>query len=483
MNDPLPVDRPLRLPDPSLVVLVGATGSGKTVWARRFLGADRIVSSDALRGVVGLSEHDQRAGGDAFEVLDLVVDRRLHRRLATVVDSTGLDAKRRAAWLGLARRHGVPAHAVLVDAPEKVCKERNRKRARPVPDPVLKGQLAAAAAVLPALEAEGWDGVHRATAAGALLVPAHFLGGPRRPDLPPLAFGLHLSRFPSDAAAVPAWLGAVADAAEAGGFTSLWVMDHLVQIPQVGREWDAILEPYATLAWLAARTRTLRLGVLVGSATVRHPAVVAKAIATLDVLSAGRAWCGLGAGWYEHEHRSLGLPFATPAERLDALEDALQALPLFWGSGSPRFVGKTISIEAATCYPRPVQERVPVLVGGQGERQTLRLVARYADAANLFGPPDVVAHKLAVLRRHCEAEGRDPATIRVTHLSRAGVVSDPADRPTPDDGTVDEQVDRFAALADAGVAEAIVAVNGAEDADAGPAAVERFAAIARSFPP
>ena len=480
---------PLRLPDPCLVVLVGASGSGKTTWARRWFGPDRVISSDGLRAVVGTGQHDQRASADAFAVLDEIVRRRLGRGLATVVDSTGLEAPTRLRWLAMARSTGLPAHAVVVTAPDDVCRKRNAARDRKVPAAVLTGQLKAAADAPAALAGEGWDGVHAATSSGALLVPPRFLSAPeaaaRQAAGPlPLRFGLHLSRFdaPSGAAGTATWLGEVAAAAEAVGFTSLWVMDHLVQIPQVGREWEDLLEAYVTLGFLAARTTTVDLGVLVGSVSLRHPALVGKLVATLDVLSGGRARCGLGAGWHRREHQLLGCRFPPAAERLDALEDALELLPLLWGPGSPPFTGRTVRLEAATCYPRPLQARVPILVGGQGERRTLRLAARHADAVNLFGDPDVVRHKLAVLAAHCAAEGRDPGEIAVTHLSQAALLDHGATRSDAgaDAGTVEEQVGRYRCLAEAGVQEAII--RPLDLADGAPA-VERLLPLVAAFHP
>ena len=151
--------------------------------------------------------------------------------------------------------------------------------------------------------------------------------------------------------------------------------------------------------------------------TFRNVAHLGKIVATLDVLSGGRAVCGLGAGWFEAEHAAYGIPFPPARERLDLLEDALRLLPLLWGKGAPAFEGRRISVPEALCYPRPLQEHVPILVGGSGQRRTLRLVAQYADACNLQGEPDAVRAALAVLHRHCADVGRDPAEIEVTHLS------------------------------------------------------------------
>ena len=200
-------------------------------------------------------------------------------------------------------------------------------------------------------------------------------------------------------------------------------------------------------------------------------------MATLDVLSGGRALCGLGAAWFEREHRLYGWAFPPLAERFARLEDALELLPLMWGKGSPPFEGRTLTVEAAVCYPRPLQERIPILVGGSGERRTLRLVARHADACNLFGDPDTVRRKVAVLHAHCETEGRDPAEVTVTHLGSARVLAAGEPRAGAGDATAAEQVGRYRELAEAGVGTAIVALADAS----GAAAVERFAEVIAAF--
>jgi F420-dependent oxidoreductase-like protein len=472
----------LRLPDPCLVVLVGATASGKSDWAARWFEPDQVVSSDRLRAVVGRGERDQRASRDAFEVLDLIVEKRLRRGLTTVIDSTGLDAKRRAAWRALAERHGVPAYAVLADAPEADVRARNRARAAPVPPKVVASQLREAAAVADTLAGEGFAGVHRT--GDVALVPPAFLTAPeaaarQQEDPMTLDFGLQVSRFdwPGHPQTTATALADVARAAEQAGFTSLWVMDHFLQIPQIGREWEDMLESHTTLGYLAALTGRMKLGTLVTGITYRNLAHLAKIVATLDVLSGGRAICGIGAAWFEREHRLYGWDFPPKAERFARLEDALELLPLMWGPGAPRFEGRTITVEEAVCYPRPLQERIPILVGGGGERRTLRLVARHADACNLFGDPDTVRHKLAVLRDHCAAERRDPATVTVTHLARARVIRDGEPREGAGAATVEEHVGRYRELAEAGVEVAIVGLGDA----AGPETVERFADVIAAF--
>ncbi len=258
-----------------------------------------------------------------------------------------------------------------------------------------------------------------------------------------------------------------------------------------------MLESYTTLAYLAAHTSRVRLGTMVTGITYRNIAHLGKIVATLDVLSEGRAVCGLGAAWFEREHRAYGWPFPPLADRYAALEDALQLLPLLWGPGAPRFEGRTVTVAEAMCYPRPLQEHVPILVGGQGERRTLRLVARYADACNLRGEPAEVRRKVGVLAEHCAAAGRDPDAIAVTHLSTALVgvtqqdveaavdvlrpksASPEAYRTWANAGTVDDHIGRFRELAEAGVQEAVVSLPDL----ASEAPVERFGEVIAAFPP
>jgi len=460
----------IRLPDPCLVVLVGASSSGKSHWAAAQFHPDAIVSSDRLRAVVGRGEHDQRASKDAFEVLDLVVDKRLRRGLTTVVDSTALEAERRQAYVSAAARHRVPVYAVLFEADEQLCRARNRARRVSVPPKVLTTQLRATAALASTIGDEGFTAVFAPN--DAVLVPPPFVTAPesarRQKEQPvPLEFGLQISRFtwPGGAEEIGPRLASIAPAAEEAGFTSIWVMDHFVQIPGVGREWEEMLDSYTTLGYLAAITSRARLGVLVTGITYRNLAHLGKIVATLDVLSGGRAMCGLGAAWFAREHKLYGWDFPPARRRYELLEDALELLPLLWGPGSPAFHGRTIDIPEAICYPRPLQARVPILVGGSGERKTLHLVARYADACNLFGEPDTVRHKIDVLRRHCVDVDRDPSEITITQLSSV------------DYGSTDELIGRYRELADSGVQNAIVSLS--DLGDTGP--VERFAEVIAAF--
>src|SRR5207302_1788591 len=209
----------------------------------------------------------------------------------------------------------------------------------------------------------------------------------------------------------------LATAAERGGFDSVYVMDHLYQIRGVGPQTDPMLEGYTLLGGLAARTTRVRLGTLVTGVTYRNPAFLAKVVTTLDIVSSGRAICGIGAAWNEDEHRGYGYEFPPVGERLSRLEEALQIIRAMFREDAPSFSGRYYRIEHALNVPRPVQPNgPPILIGGGGEQRTLKLVAQYADMCNFFGDVATVRHKLDVLHRHCEAVGRDPNTIIKTRL-------------------------------------------------------------------
>ena len=170
-------------------------------------------------------------------------------------------------------------------------------------------------------------------------------------------------------------------------------MDHFRQIPMFGPAWSDMPESFTTLAFLAGVTERVRLGPLVAGIGHRRVTHLAQIVATLDVLSAGRAACGLGVGWFDAEQRALGWSVPPRAERYALLEDALELLPIMWGKGTPRYEGRVLRVPETMCYPRPLQERVPILVGGNGERRTLRLAALHADACNIIGERDVVARQ------------------------------------------------------------------------------------------
>jgi alkanesulfonate monooxygenase SsuD/methylene tetrahydromethanopterin reductase-like flavin-dependent oxidoreductase (luciferase family)/predicted kinase len=413
----MPVDE--DLPDPALVVLVGPSGAGKSTWARQRFRAAEVVSADDLRGVVGSGPHDLEASADAFTLLDLIVGGRVRRGLTTVVDTLGLEPVRRRGYLDLARKHRMPAVLVILDTPAAVSRRRNAGRDRPVPAGVLTEQLRSFAAVTEVLATEGWDRVVRVAGVADHPVPER----PPRPSAAPAAPAartgglqvvLQVSRFPwgEDPGA---WLREVATAADQVGFSGIALMDHLIQIPQVGNAWEPIPEPFVTLGMLAGLDTRLRLGTLVTPVTFREPGILAKAVATLDAISGGRAFCGLGAGWWEREHLAFGLPFPPAAERLDRVETAIETMRALWAAGTKAYDGQRVLLPETTCYPRPAGP-VPIIVGGSGERRTLRIAARLADGCNLPSDPATLDHKVAVLRRHCRDEGRDPAEVAVTVL-------------------------------------------------------------------
>jgi F420-dependent oxidoreductase-like protein len=213
----------------------------------------------------------------------------------------------------------------------------------------------------------------------------------------------------------------IAAAAESSGFDSLFVMDHLHQIPGVGPQTNWMLEGNTILAGIAARTERMQLGLMVGGVTYRNPALHAKITTTLDVISGGRAIHSLGAAWFEDEHRAYGFDFPSLVERLERLEDALQIARAMFTQEPASFEGRHYRIENALNNPRPLRGDIPILVGGSGERKTLRLVAQYADACNIFGDPERVRHLLGVLDDHCEAVGRDPAEIAKTRLGTLAI--------------------------------------------------------------
>ncbi len=256
---------------------------------------------------------------------------------------------------------------------------------------------------------------------------------------------LHVSRF--DWAGGPSGIGpGVADLAkraQAIGVRTMSFMDHYFQMDWMAPAEDPMLEGYTALGFVAGVTERLRVRLLVTGVTYRHPGLLAKIVTTLDVLSGGRAELGIGAAWYEREHRGLGVPFPPLGERFERLEEALQICQQMWSDDNGPFEGRHYQLEATLCSPPPVSRPRPrVLIGGSGEKKTLRLVARYADACNIFGGPQDVARKLEVLRRHCDDVGRDPAEIEVTAMYR----------DLPRGSSVDEVVSGAEAFARVGVA-------------------------------
>jgi F420-dependent oxidoreductase-like protein len=223
-------------------------------------------------------------------------------------------------------------------------------------------------------------------------------------------------------------LAATARAAEEGGADQFTLMDHWFQIHSIGPHTEPMLEGYTALGYIAARTERMRIGLLVTGVTYRHPGLLAKTVATLDVLSGGRAQLGIGAAWFEEEHDGLGVPYPPIAERFERLEEAIQICFQMWSDDDGAYEGKHYKLAETLCVPAPVQQPRPtLLIGGGGEKKTLRLVARYGDACNLFGGDrDVVAHKLEVLKGHCETEGRDYGEIEKTIIYGS---IDPLDEP------------------------------------------------------
>ena len=412
----------VAMPDPALVVLIGPSGSGKSTWAAARYLPREIVSSDELRGIVGSGPHDLDASDDAFSLLDQIVGARSGRGLTTIIDTLGLDPARRSVYLGQARKARLPAVAVVFDTDAAACRERNRARDRPVPAAVLNAQLRKMREVVAELAAEGWDLVVQAEG-GAQPVRVHQQSPESARSQEPaqarsepgrLDFILHISRFAwgEDPAG---WLKAMAASAANAGFRGIALMDHLIQIPQVDRAWEPIPEPLVTLGMLAGLESGLRLGTLVTPVTFRAPGVLAKAMATLDVLSGGRAFCGMGAGWWDREHAAFGLSFPSARDRLDNLETAIETVRALWLPGTKAYRGERVQLPETTCYPRPLSP-IPIIVGGSGERRTLQIVARLADGCNLPADIDVLDTKLAVLREHCAKVGRDMTDIEITVL-------------------------------------------------------------------
>lgn len=480
------------LPDPAVIVLVGAAGSGKSTWSAERYAANEIVSSDVLRGMVGSGPADLDASVEAFALLDQLVAGRTRRGLTTVIDTLGLDRDRRLGYLAAARANRLPAIAVVMAIEDRLCRQRNARRDRPVPAPVLTGQLRSVRAARDAIDAEGWDRVvvvhqdeNSSPASGdAPALPAGSMpSSSERTPRPAPEVILQLSRFPW-AEEPLAWLTSIARRADAIGLAGIALMDHLIQIPQVGRAWEPIPEPWVTLGALASLGTGLKLGTLVSPITFRAAGITAKAAATLDVLSGGRAFLGLGAGWWDREHVAFGLPFPPAAERLDELERTIETIRALWASGTKPYAGAQISLPETTCYPRPVG-RVPIIVGGSGEQRTLRIAARYADGCNLPSDLPVLDHKLAVLRRHCERAGRDPASLAITVLDIPVVGTDRADTARRVErlrgrtsaasfaarrhaGTPDSHRERYAALAERGVSTVFLALpdlTGPDDLD------------------
>jgi F420-dependent oxidoreductase-like protein len=242
-----------------------------------------------------------------------------------------------------------------------------------------------------------------------------------------MKLGVHCANltWPGGPEALGTTLAGVAKAADQGGVTTLTMMDHYFQMEHLGGPAAPMLEGYTSLGFLAGQTSRIELGLLVTGVTYRHPGLLAKVVTTLDVLSEGRATLGLGAAWYEREHLGLGVPYPSTRERFERLEETLRIIKQAW-SGGGAFEGTHYRLDELTLVPQPLQPGGPrILIGGTGERKTLRLVAQYADACNLFATgTDEIAHKLDVLRGHCDDVGRDYDEIAKTI---AGTLNRPLD--------------------------------------------------------
>lgn len=261
-----------------------------------------------------------------------------------------------------------------------------------------------------------------------------------------MKLGLHYWNYstPADPAAIPATLAETARIAEQAGVSSFTVMDHFFQMEGMARADEPMLEGYTTLGYVAARTERMTLGLLVTGVMYRYPGLLAKTVTTLDVLSGGRARLGIGASWYEREKRGLGVPVVPVRERFERLEETIQICRQMWSDDNGPFEGRHYQLAETLCVPAPLTRPYPpIMIGGSGEKRTLLLVARYADACNLFGSSaDEVAHKLDVLRGHCAAEGRDYDSIEKTVLMMRPPLVD-----------VDAFVSDVAAFAELGVTE------------------------------
>ncbi len=469
------------LPDPAVVVLVGASGAGKSTWASARYRQHEVVSSDQLRAVVGSGEHDLDATTDAFALLDAIVAARTKRGLTTVVDTLGLDRAQRRGYLAAARDAGMPALVVVFDTDPAEARRRNRARERPLPAMALAAQLRRMADVDREIADEGWDDVLRFSG------PAPMQPQPRPvPEAPhpfpesPLCFVLQISRFSwgDDPAG---WLTSVARVADQAGFDGVALMDHLIQIPQVGRPWDPIPQPWVTLGLLAGLPTRLRLGALVSPVTFHAAGVLAKTVATLDALTGGRPFCGLGVGWWAREHAAFDLPFPPGARRLELLERCIETMRALWRPGTKPYTGEQVSLPETTCYPRPVGD-IPIIVGGTGPR-TLQLAARLADACNVPSDLDAVDRAVAAMRGRdvtvldVPVIGRDPEQVATLVERLRGRTAAPAFARRHHAGTVPEHIARMRELGKRGVRTVFVALPDL----AGPDDVERLAPVVAAF--
>jgi len=284
-----------------------------------------------------------------------------------------------------------------------------------------------------------------------------------------LKFGLEINEhnWPGGPERMGVHLARIGERAEAAGFHSLWVWDHFIQL----RRWqDPLMEGWLMLAFLAAATNTIRLGTLVTGVTYRHPAILVKQASTLDVLSGGRSYFGVGAAWNEREHKAFGVRYPPIAERFEMLEDLLQVAKRVWSGETGPFDGKHVQLTEQMDNPPPVQRpHPPILIGGGGERKTLRMVAQYGDATHqTTSDPQTMRHKMSVLREHCERLGRDYEEIErfcgldVSAPGRRGELAEP-----------DLLIERIGALEEAGAQGVLFVLPSLADSDS----IERFGEV------
>lgn len=279
-----------------------------------------------------------------------------------------------------------------------------------------------------------------------------------------MRLGLQVPNFTwsDDQAGLGDTFGLIAERAERAGFYSLWVMDHFFQIRMVGPAEREMLEGWSALAFAAGRTNHIKLGTMVTGVTYRHPGLLVKTATTLDVLSHGRAYFGIGAAWNEEEHRGLGVPFPPLNERFERLEETLRIAHQMWAGNAEPYTGKYYQLARPLNSPQAVQRpHPPILVGGGGERKTLRLVARYADACNLFARigQQELQRKLGILRGHCQAEGRPYTQIEKTTLDTLHITRDGRDNTL----TPDAAIAYFRQLAAQGIDHAIFSMPNVAD--------------------
>jgi F420-dependent oxidoreductase-like protein len=265
-----------------------------------------------------------------------------------------------------------------------------------------------------------------------------------------MKIGLQVPNFtwPGGPGGIAGKLAEIARAADDGGFYSLWVMDHFFQISMIGPHEHDMLESYSTLGFLAALTKKVKLGTMATGVIYRFPGILVKTATTLDVLSGGRAYFAIGAAWNEQEAKGLGVPFPPLGVRFEWLEEALQIAKQMWSANNGAYHGKHYRLEETLCVPQPLSRpHPPILIAGGGEKKTLRMVAQYADACNLYGPPETASAKLAILKEHCSALGRDYRSIEKTTLGTVDLA--------PGKMRAQEVVGLCRALADIGVQHAI----------------------------